>query len=178
MPNGRHHPDPGRHESPDQPAEGEPCVARLLTRRHVLSAGSCTFAAWLTGLQWTEGASLGSDAEGQEQRYPIPAADGVTVDRAAQVILVRLQREVYAFNLSCPHQNAAVRWNAEGQRFQCSRHDSRYAPDGTHTAGRATRNMDRFPVRLVGDSIVVDVSRLLRSDQDSAAWTAAHISLG
>lgn len=152
------------------------CQAPSLTRRRVLSAGSCTIAAWLTGLRWSEAAGLPT-GNGQERTYPIPASDGVTIDREAQVILVRQQQEVYAFNLSCPHQNAAVRWNADGQRFQCSRHDSRYAMDGTHTSGRATRNMDRFPIHRTGGTIVVDVSRILRSDQDAAAWAAAHVSL-
>jgi Rieske Fe-S protein len=142
----------------------------------VLSAGSCTIAAWLAGLRWSEAAGLPA-GNGQERTYPIPTSDGVTIDREAQVILVRRQQEVYAFNLSCPHQNAAVRWNADGQRFQSSRHDSRYTMDGTHTSGRATRNMDRFPIHRSGDTLVVDVSHILRSDQDAAAWAAAHVSL-
>jgi Rieske Fe-S protein len=113
----------------------------------------------------------------QERTYPIPPADGVTIDRAAQVILVRVERQVLAFNLSCPHQNAAVRWNNRGRQFQCTRHDSRYSPDGTHTAGRATRNMDRFPIKKVGDNVVVDVSRIIKSDQDPSGWRAAAVSI-
>jgi hypothetical protein len=61
--------------------------------------------------------------------------------------------------------------------FQCSKHDSRYAADGTHTAGRATRNMDRFPIHRAGESVIVDVSRIIRSDQDPAGWTNAVVSL-
>jgi nitrite reductase/ring-hydroxylating ferredoxin subunit len=152
------------------------CPAPSLTRRRLLAAGSCGIVAWLAGLRWAEAEGM-PVGNGQERTYPIPAADGVTIDREAQVILVRQQQEVYAFNLSCPHQNAAVRWNEAGQRFQCSRHDSRYTADGTHTSGRATRNMDRFPIHRTGATVVVDVSRILRSDQDAAAWVAAHVSL-
>jgi Rieske Fe-S protein len=124
------------------------------------------------------GVAIASIIGEQERTYPIPAADGVTIDRDAQVILVRQEQKVYAFNLSCPHQNAAVRWNARGRQFQCSRHDSRYSADGTHTAGRATRNMDRFPIHQSGSSVVVDISRIIKSDQDPAAWAAATVSLG
>ena len=88
---------------------------------------------------------------------------------------MREKQNVYAFNLSCPHQNAAVRWNAGGQRFQCSRHDSKYLPNGTYTSGRATRNMDRFPIRRAGANIVVDTSGIIRSDQNAAAWAAAVV---
>jgi nitrite reductase/ring-hydroxylating ferredoxin subunit len=112
-----------------------------------------------------------------EKRYPIPASDGATVDRDAQVILVRYQGHVVALALACPHQNAAVKWLPNDGRFQCTKHDSRYSPDGVHTAGRATRNMDRFPITRDGASVVVDVSRVFRSDQDAAGWSAAAIGV-
>jgi nitrite reductase/ring-hydroxylating ferredoxin subunit len=93
------------------------------------------------------------------------------------VIIVRSRGRVFAFNLSCPHENAAVRWKAAVHRFECSRHDSRYEPDGTYTSGRATRNMDRFPLRRNGDTVLVDVSRLVQSDMDRAKWEAAALLL-
>jgi len=116
-------------------------------------------------------------ASGAELTFPIPAADGATVDRDNGVIIVRYQGKVFAFDLSCPHENAAVRWRAAVNRFECSRHDSKYEPNGTHTSGRATRNMDRFPLRRNGDSIVVDVSKRIQSDTDKARWDAAVLSL-
>jgi nitrite reductase/ring-hydroxylating ferredoxin subunit len=115
--------------------------------------------------------------EGNEQRYPLPAADGVTIDSRAQVILVRYAGHVYAMALACPHEHAAVKWMSRDGRFQCSKHDSRYSPEGTYTSGRATRNLDRFPIRRDGDAIVVTVDRVFRSDQDSAGWNAAAVSL-
>lgn len=114
---------------------------------------------------------------GNDRAYPIPPADGVTIDRQAQVILVRAARHVYAFALSCPHQNAAVKWVAQDNRFQCTKHDSRYQFDGVHTSGRATRNMDRYPIRREGDVVHVDVSHVFQSDKDSAGWTAASVPI-
>jgi Rieske Fe-S protein len=116
-------------------------------------------------------------ANGTERRYPMPLSDGATIDRDAQVILVRYQTRVVALALACPHQNAAVKWLPSDGRFQCSKHDSRYTPDGVHTAGRATRNMDRFPISRDGASVIVDVSRVFRSDQDAAGWAGAATSL-
>jgi Rieske Fe-S protein len=112
-----------------------------------------------------------------EQRYPVPTADGVSLDRRAQIILVRAGSHVYAMALACPHENAAVKWLNADRRFQCTKHDSRYTPDGLYTSGHATRNLDRFPVRLDGASIVVTTDRVYRSDQDLAAWTAARVDL-
>jgi Rieske Fe-S protein len=112
-----------------------------------------------------------------EKRYPVPTSDGATIDRDAQVVLVRYQNHVVALALACPHQNAAVKWLPNDGRFQCSKHDSRYTPDGVHTAGRATRNMDRFPITRDGASVVVDVSRVFRSDQDAGGWAGAAVAV-
>jgi Rieske Fe-S protein len=79
--------------------------------------------------------------------------------------------------MACPHQNAAVYWLPKEQRFRCSKHDSKYQPSGTYTSGRATRNLDRFPIRRDGDAVMVDVTRVFRSDQDAAAWTNAVVTL-
>jgi Rieske Fe-S protein len=116
-------------------------------------------------------------ASGAELTFPIPGADGATVDRDNGVIIVRYQGKVFAFSLSCPHENAAVRWKAAVNRFECSRHDSRYEPNGTYTSGRATRNMDRFPLKRNGDAIVVDVTKLIQSDANKAQWEAAALQL-
>lgn len=111
----------------------------------------------------------------EEHAYPIPAADGAVIDKDNQVILVRFERKVYAFNLSCPHQNTALHWLGDEGRFQCPKHKSRYQPDGVFISGRATRNMDRFAVRRDGATIVVDVDKMYRSDEDRAAWDAAAV---
>ena len=105
--------------------------------------------------------------------YPIPGADGVVIDKKNEVILARHQGSVYAFSLSCPHQNTALRWLEEEGRFQCPKHKSRYQPDGTYISGRATRSMDRLPIRREGDTVVVDVEHVFESDKDQAGWSAA-----
>jgi len=112
-----------------------------------------------------------------ERTYPLPPADSVSIDRVAQVILVRAANHVYAFALSCPHQNAAVKWVEKANRFQCTKHDSKYEPDGIYISGRATRNLDRFPIRRAADTVVVETSRVFQSDKDAAGWNAATITV-
>ena len=138
-------------------------------------AGMAGGASPPAALAVTLGSPLGSS--GADLTYPIPTADGATVDRDNAVIIVRFQGKMFAFNLSCPHENAAVRWKPAVSRFECSRHDSRYDLAGVYTSGRATRNMDRFAVKRSGDTVVVDVSRLIQSDTQKAQWEAAAITL-
>jgi Rieske Fe-S protein len=136
----------------------------------------------LLGVSSADAASLpisfieGTQA-GQARRFPMPAADGVNIDRSAQMILVRFQGHVFVFALSCPHQNNAVKWVEGDRRFHCTKHDSVYEEDGRHVAGRATRNMDRYAISRDGDSIVVDVHKWFESDKDPNGWNAAFIAV-
>ncbi len=116
-------------------------------------------------------------AAGSERRYSVPATDCVTIDKSSQVIVVRYQQHLYAFNLACPHENTSLKWLPKDGRFQCPKHESRYQPTGVFMDGRATRNMDRLGVSLDGNMLIVDVNKFYRSDKDPAAWAAATVSL-
>jgi nitrite reductase/ring-hydroxylating ferredoxin subunit len=109
--------------------------------------------------------------------FALPAADGVFIDRKNEVIVARAANQVYAFTLSCPHQNTALRWNASEHKFQCPKHHSQYTPDGTFIDGRATRSMDRFAVQRQGDNLVVNLDKIFESDKDPNGWKAAEIAL-
>jgi hypothetical protein len=69
--------------------------------------------------------------------------------RGKRMTHVRFQGKVFAFNLSCPHENAAVR-------------------------GKAAVN--RFAVKRSSGNLVVDISRLIKSDTEKAQWEAAVIA--
>jgi len=110
-------------------------------------------------------------------RYPIPSADSVSIDTRDEVILCRANGEVYAFALSCPHQNTAIRALPGNKGFQCPRHKSRYQSNGTFVSGKATRNMDRLPITRDGDQVVVDTSVAFESDRQPEQWRAALVKL-
>ncbi len=116
--------------------------------------------------------------QGDDVTYPLPAADGVTVDRNNEVILVRWKGAIYAFALSCPHQKTALKWLASPEtRFQCPKHKSKYQPDGTFISGKATRNMDRYAIRKSGASVVVSLNQLFRNDKQAGAWQGARVGV-
>lgn len=120
----------------------------------------------------------GGRGSGKELSYPVPVTDGTQIDHDNEVIVVRWQNDAYAFNLSCPHQHTALRWDGADNRFQCPKHHSQYQPDGTFITGRATRNMDRFTIRRdASNNLIVDPDAMHRSDEDPAAWAAAVVKL-
>ena len=109
--------------------------------------------------------------------YPIPAKDGVQIDKDNEVILVRWQNVVYAFNLSCPHQRTPLRWNEAAKQFQCPKHKSKYTPVGDFISGRATRGMDRLAIKQQGNSVVVNVDEMYQEDENESQWKAAFVKL-
>jgi Rieske Fe-S protein len=112
-----------------------------------------------------------------EVEYPVPASDGAIIDRQHDVIVVRAGDACFAFALSCPHQNTALKWLPADRRFQCPKHQSKYTPEGVFLSGRATRNMDRLPIRCAAGRLLVDVDRVYESDKDAAGWAAARVGI-
>ncbi|MGD2069611.1 MAG: Rieske (2Fe-2S) protein [Gemmatimonadota bacterium] len=121
--------------------------------------------------------SVRATAAGEVLRYPLPAGDGVEVDRDNEVILARYHELVAAFALSCPHQRSLLRWREDDGIFQCTKHRSKYSPTGEFIDGRATRNMDRLAIRLEGGEVVVDPSVAYHSDDDPEGWASAVVTV-
>ena len=158
-------------------------AAPRASRREFLRTAGCAgavLAACALGVADAEALPIAMAVgvqSGSEKRYLIPPGDSVNIDRGAQLVLARYQGHVFVFALACPHENYAVKWVAKDHRFQCTKHDSRYQPDGVHTEGRATRNMDRYIIRRDGDSVVVDLHKWIQSDKDPAGWAAAQVAV-
>jgi len=112
-----------------------------------------------------------------DKTYPIPASDGVMIDKDESLIIARADNKLYAFSLACPHQNTAIRWEAADHRFQCPKHKSRYRADGTFIEGRATRGLDRFAIRRDDNNALVNLDELYRQDENAAQWAAAFVTL-
>ena len=166
---------------------GDACTgcAPLHARREFLR----TMAASAAGALLTLGASPAAahalstqfggalERRGNSASYPVPDADGATIDPDNEVIIVRYHNVGYAFALSCPHQNTGLKWLGDEGRFQCPKHKSKYQPDGTFIEGRATRGMDRYALQLAGGKLVVDLDKLFEQDKDAAGWAAAQVAL-
>lgn len=121
--------------------------------------------------------ATGQSAGGEDVTYPIPAQDGVTIDKDHEVMLARYQQTVYAFGLSCPHQKTPLRWQETEHRFQCPKHKSTFEPNGTFISGRATRDLDRHAIRRDAGNVVVDLGKLYRQDENRESWIAAVVRL-
>jgi nitrite reductase/ring-hydroxylating ferredoxin subunit len=171
----------------DVPSECDGCRLDTERRDFLRAVGASLVSLGLLGLvpREADAASLrviralvAAPQDGRdEKRYSMPTGDGVSIDKDNGVIVARAGGKVYAFSLACPHQNTALRWNADEKQFQCPKHKSRYRDDGTFIEGRATRNMDRLAVRRDGEMLVVDIDVLYQQDEHPKEWEAAVVVL-
>lgn len=154
----------------------EPHVSAHVCRRTVLrgaavAAGSCLLAACggsseepATGP--LDGAAAGPG--GGEAGSAAPSAgslaslSSIDVGSAKQVkagdqdvILVRTSKtEVQGLSAVCPHKGCSVA--PDGDVLVCPCHGSRFRLDGAVVQGPATRDLEKFPVAVSGDSVVAD----------------------
>jgi Rieske Fe-S protein len=158
----------------------------LMDRRAALRRGALGALALLgapSALHALEAASANlleltpSRVEGDVRTYAIPMQDGVHIDKDPEVIVVRWEGVLYAFALSCPHQHTPLRWDEGAKHFRCPKHRSQYQPNGSFIKGRATRGMDRLPIRLDGNQLVVTVTPI-RQDKDPKGWESAFLKIG
>jgi menaquinol-cytochrome c reductase iron-sulfur subunit len=75
--------------------------------------------------------------------------------------------EVTAFDPRCTHALCAYGWSETGRRFSCQCHEGSFALDGTVLAGPPPRPLDRFPARVVGDTIELDVPAAFVAPRES-----------
>jgi Rieske Fe-S protein len=94
------------------------------------------------------------------------AAGGATMESTTW--LVRwASGDVTAFDPRCTHARCTYRWSPDGARFQCNCHDGQFALDGSVLAGPPPKPLNRFPVRLVGDVIEIDVPGDFQAPRES-----------
>jgi nitrite reductase/ring-hydroxylating ferredoxin subunit len=153
-------------------------------REFLRGAGAALGALALLGLSGEEAMALpvrllrGTRDGSGAARFPIPADDSVIFDDANGIILVRRGPAMWAFLTACPHKEVVkIKWKKDENRFQCPKHDSRYQADGTFIDGKATRNLDRLPIKKDGAQVVVDVDTVYQSDKNTELWKAAVAAL-
>jgi cytochrome b6-f complex iron-sulfur subunit len=88
---------------------------------------------------------------------PFPKED---IQKAEQVypstIVAGMAQGYVALYQKCPHLGCRVPWCQTSQWFECPCHGSKYNRVGEKRGGPAPRGMDRFPLEVSGNSIVVD----------------------
>ena len=90
------------------------------------------------------------DAKGVDEEYGVDyVADGVVVEG------------VMALYQRCVHLGCRVPFCDTSKWFECPCHGSKYNQVGEYELGPAPRGMDRFPITLEGEELVVDTATVI-----------------
>ena len=88
---------------------------------------------------------------------PFTLTTGGSTVQGSTWLVRQTNGDIVAFDPRCTHALCSYAWSAEESEFLCHCHDGAFAIDGRVVHGPPPRALDRFPVRIEGDVIEVDV---------------------
>jgi cytochrome b6-f complex iron-sulfur subunit len=86
----------------------------------------------------------------------------IAIFRKEKVFINRTDKGLLAMSAICTHLRCIVRWNEAKKVFDCPCHGAHFNAVGEVLAGPPPRPLDLHPVKIVGDKIVVDTSKVTR----------------
>jgi nitrite reductase/ring-hydroxylating ferredoxin subunit len=145
------------------------------TRRQVLRTGwkiggglLGVAAGWTTyqALRPLAGAATGTKLKlARPANYP---ADTATYVTAGRLWIANTGTQLFALSQRCPHLGCRVPFCESSGHFECPCHGSKFDIGGEWIEGPAPRGMDKFALSVEGDSLVVDISKVLPGPERGA----------
>lgn len=126
-----------------------------------LAAGLAVEAGWTTYdvlVPRPAGGFGGLVEAGSPQAFPEETARYFAEGR---FYVVNAGGSLTALYQKCPHLGCRVPFCESSGRFECPCHGSFFNLKGEYLAGPAPRGMDRFPITLEGDTVVVDTGTVV-----------------
>lgn len=106
---------------------------------------------------------------GTPTEVPFTLTSGGSSVEGSTWLVRKASGEVVAFDPRCPHAQCAYAWIPDSNRFNCNCHGGAFALDGTVLAGPPPRPLDRFPLTVTGDQLVVAVPAGFATPHESLA---------
>jgi cytochrome b6-f complex iron-sulfur subunit len=133
--------------------------SRLRSRRGFLQAGLAVVAAgwsgWLAqGVLFPAASTVTRPVEIPLADLPVGATRGITYEGRPALVL-RTVDGVSALSLICTHLGCLVQWQEARQQFFCPCHDGRFDRDGDVLAGPPSLPLERLPVKVLADRVIV-----------------------
>lgn len=141
-----------------QPSTPAP-FSRMRSRRSFVQSGFALVAAGWAG--WLTQGVLFPPTPTQVKPVEIPLADlpvggtkAITYEGKAALVM-RTADGVTALSLVCTHLGCIVQWQPGKEQFYCACHTGYYDRDGDVVSGPPPLPLDRLPVRLLADKVIV-----------------------
>ncbi|HKE29497.1 MAG TPA: ubiquinol-cytochrome c reductase iron-sulfur subunit [Bryobacteraceae bacterium] len=109
--------------------------------------------------EWTEVGSLSNLATGApvEMAFRQNRIDGwkIISEKSTAWVVKQTDNSVVAFGPQCTHLGCAYHWDDAKHEFLCPCHNSVFAMDGQVISGPAPRPLDRYDVKVNGNTLLV-----------------------
>lgn len=127
---------------------GIPAIGYLLGGAKTVPPGGYVDAADLTQLQ---------PKVPEEVTFQRVRKDGwkLITEKSTAWVVKFSESEVVAFSPQCTHLGCAYHYNESKKEFVCPCHSTNFAVDGTVLNGPAPRPLDRYPVRVQGNRLLI-----------------------
>jgi menaquinol-cytochrome c reductase iron-sulfur subunit len=79
----------------------------------------------------------------------------MTSEKASAWVVKLSDKEAVAFTPQCTHLGCAYHWNDQKQEFLCPCHTSTFSAEGKVLSGPASRNLERYEVKVEGTKLLV-----------------------
>ena len=86
----------------------------------------------------------------------------MTVFRKEKVFINRTDKGFLAMSAICTHLRCIVRWTESKGLFECPCHGATFSAVGEVLEGPPPRPLDRYPIQIVEDKIVVDTAKAIQ----------------
>jgi Rieske Fe-S protein len=94
---------------------------------------------------------------GQPVEVPFSIQSGGQAVAGSTWLVKAPSGELVAFDPRCTHARCAYAWDDASAQFACHCHPGLFRVDGSVISGPPPRPLDRFPARVVGNTVQVDV---------------------
>jgi menaquinol-cytochrome c reductase iron-sulfur subunit len=93
----------------------------------------------------------------EELVFRLNRTDGwkITSEKATAWVVKLSDKEIVAYGPQCPHLGCAYHWDQKNNEFLCPCHASTFSIDGKVLSGPAPRPLDRYEVKIEGNSLLL-----------------------
>jgi cytochrome b6-f complex iron-sulfur subunit len=131
----------------------------LSRRQFIFTGAAAILAAWLGA--WVQSklfppttAAEATPVDIALNDLPVGASKQITY-AGAPALVMRSQDGVLALSLVCTHLGCIVQWQPGNNQFYCPCHDGKYDAFGDVVSGPPPLPLERLPVKMLADKIVV-----------------------
>ncbi|MDL5051011.1 ubiquinol-cytochrome c reductase iron-sulfur subunit [Oscillatoria amoena NRMC-F 0135] len=107
----------------------------------------------------------------EEVTYQRIRKDGwkLITEKSTAWVVKLSEEEIVAYSPSCTHLGCAYHWENTKKEFVCPCHTTSFALDGRVLGGPAPRPLDRYPVKIQNNRVLIGIQELKQAKEQRSS---------